>query len=61
MPLSDNRTSPTNRWPKNTVRPASGNAGQTGANLAPSASSNASATGPMLPRSVESKVEQTLK
>ena len=83
MGLSDSSTSPTNRWPLNTVRPFSGKAGVTMAKsvtevpafgLAPgpavvdaagasaaSSAIKASATGPMLPRGVESKVEQTLK
>ncbi len=43
------------------VRPCSGEAGQMRVIVSPSASSRASATGPMLPSSVESKVEQYLK
>ena len=58
---SESSTSPTKRWPWKTERPVSGNAGQAMASLAPSASSRASATGPILPSSVESKVEQYLK
>ena len=42
------------------MRPFSGSAGQAIVKSAPSASSSASLTGPMLPRSVESKVEQYL-
>ncbi len=61
MPLSDSSWSPTKRWPRKTVRPFSGKAGQAMAIDAPSASSSASATGPMLPAGVESKVEQYLK
>ena len=61
MPESDSNWSPTNRWPRNTVRPFSGNAGQAIVKSVPSASIKASATGPMLPAGVESKVEQYLK
>jgi hypothetical protein len=61
MPESLSSTSPTNRWPWNTVRPFSGNAGVTQQKPLPRASSSASATGPMFPSGVESKVEQTLK
>ncbi len=43
------------------VRPVVGKAGQAMAKSASSASNRASATGPMLPMSVESKVEQYLK
>ncbi len=43
------------------VRPFSGKAGQAMVKPAPSAASRASATGPILPWSVESKVEQYLK
>ena len=43
------------------VRALAGKAGQNTAEEAPSSSSSASATGPMLPASVESKVEQYLK
>ena len=43
------------------MRPVSGKAGQAMVKLSSSASSSASATGPMLPASVESKVEQYLK
>ena len=42
------------------LRPFSGSAGQAIVRSAPSASSRASLTGPMLPRSVELKVEQYL-
>ena len=61
MPLSESSTSPTNRWPLKTVRPLSGNAGVAIVKRQSSASISASSTGPMLPRGVESKVEQTLK
>ena len=61
MPESDSSWSPTNRWPRNTVRPFSGKAGQTTVKSAAVACIKASATGPMLPAGVESKVEQTLK
>src|SRR5262245_1225819 len=43
------------------VRALAGKAGQNTADCAPSSSISASATGPMLPASVESKVEQYLK
>ena len=43
------------------VRPLAGKAGQAMVKDVPSACINASATGPMLPRGVESKVEQYLK
>ena len=58
---SESRSSPTKRWPRYMVRPCSGDAGQIRVMVSPSASSRASATGPMLPSSVESKVEQYLK
>ena len=61
MWLSDSSRSPTKRWPWNTARPVSGKAGQAIAKSVPSASISASATGPILPASVESKVEQYLK
>ena len=61
MPLSESSTSPTKRWPLKTVRALSGNAGVAIVKSQPSSSINASSTGPMLPRGVESKVEQTLK
>ena len=61
MPLSLNSTSPTNRWPLNTVRPLSGKAGVAMVKSVLSASISASATGPMLPAGVLSKVEQYLK
>jgi hypothetical protein len=62
MPLSDSSWSATNRWPRNTVRPFSGKAGQAMAKLRPQRlQPSASATGPMLPAGVESKVEQYLK
>ncbi len=44
-----------------TVRALSGKAGVAIVNAQPSSSISASSTGPMLPRGVESKVEQTLK
>ena len=61
MPLSCSRASPTKRWPLNTLRRFLGNAGQAMVKSVPSAAISASATGPMLPASVESKVEQYLK
>ena len=62
MPLSDSSTSPTKRWPLKTVRPFSGKAGHGDREVGQSiASISASVTGPMLPRGVESKVEQYLK
>jgi hypothetical protein len=61
MPLSESSTSPTKRWPLKTVRALSGNAGVAIVKSQPSSSISASSTGPMLPRGVESKVEQTLK
>ncbi|CPU63017.1 Uncharacterised protein [Mycobacteroides abscessus] len=60
MGLRSSGSSPTNRWPRNTVRPASGKPGTTTALRAPVSSSSASATGPMLPSGVESNVEQYL-
>ena len=64
MPLSLSSTSPTNRWPLNTVRWLVGNAGQAIVKPCPApcnASSSASVTGPMLPWAVLSNVEQYLK
>ncbi len=61
MPDSDSSTSPTNRYPLKIVLPFTGKAGQAMEKSSPSASSSASATGPILPSSVESKVEQYLK
>ena len=46
---------------RKTARPLAGKAGQAIVKSVPSASISASATGPMLPRSVESNVEQYLK
>src|SRR5262249_30084428 len=43
------------------LRPFSGKAGQAMVKVSPRSASRASATGPMLPASVESKVEQYLK
>ena len=61
MPLSLRSTSPTNRYPLKMVRWFSGKAGQAMVNRVPSAVMRAEVTGPMLPSSVESKVEQYLK
>ena len=65
MPLSCSNTSPTNKWPLNTVRWLSGNAGvaivKPGSPEGDKASSNASVTGPMLPFAELSNVEQYLK
>ena len=57
--LSCSRRSPTNRWPWYTVRRFSGKDGLTRTTRSPVSAPKASVTGPMLPRSVESKVEQT--
>ena len=61
MPDSLSSTSPTNKYPLNTVRPLSGKAGVAMVKLVPSAAIRASVTGPMLPSGVLSKVEQYLK
>ena len=65
IPLSLSSTSPTNKWPLNTVRWLSGNAGVAMVKGQFSASINASVTGPILPRTSPlyqlSKVEQYLK
>ena len=61
MPESLSRASPTNRWPLNTVRWLSGNAGVAMVKSVPSACISASVTGPMLPSAVLSNVEQYLK
>src|SRR5690554_1045374 len=61
MPESLSRRSPTNRCPWYTVRPLAGKAGTITVMTPPRCSSRASLTGPILPVSVESKVEQYLK
>src|ERR1700722_17065887 len=58
--LSFKGVEPTDRGPRQTVRPVSGKAGVTKAQPPRALAPKASATGPMLPASVESKVEQTL-
>ena len=65
IPLSLSNTSPTNKWPLNTVRWLSGKAGVAMVKGQLSASISASVTGPILPRTSPlyqlSKVEQYLK
>ena len=58
--LSSSGMSPTNRRPWNTVRLFSGNDGLTSTMPPPARARSASSTGPILPASVESKVEQIL-
>ncbi len=61
MGLSSSRSSWTKSRPRYTVRPVAGKEGTTTVRRSPVSASSASVTGPMLPRGVESNVEQYLK
>ena len=61
MWLSWSKTPFTYSFPSRTVLPLTGRDGHSSVYAKPNFSITASATGPILPRSVESKVEQYLK